>query len=304
MPAGANLCRAGLCLLVFLRAGSFLAADFPRMTSLTPGDVVFRQFREDIARYNRTDSRSEPSPPLALYTYTPGEGEDIFFLAARLTLPLESLATLNGLDRSTLPVAGKALLVPGVPGIFMREKPTNTLERMLVSWRNLEEAQKLVIRGEVFYFYPGGRFHPIERIFFLNALFTFPLDSQVVTSRYGPRTSPVTGRAHFHSGLDLAAPRGSNVYAARAGIVTSAGYNDTLGNFIVLDHSGGFQTVYGHLESTKVELNQNVTSGMLIGSVGSTGASTGPHLHFEVREKGASRNPENFLPMRLKRREI
>ena len=301
MPAGANLYRVA-ALLVFLCTGSLLGADFPRIVSLGPGDIVFRQFQEDIARYNRTGGRGEDAPPLTLYTYTPAEVDDIFSLAARLTISLESLATLNGLDRSTSSLAGRTLLIPGVPGIFMRENPQNTLDRMLVSWRNPEEALRLTINGEVFHFFPGGRFHPVERIFFLNALFVFPLDTQVVTSRFGPRVSPITGQRHFHRGLDLAAPFGSNVYAAQAGIVSFRGYNSILGNYIILNHSGNIQTVYGHLDSIKVQLNQNVSSGMLIGSVGVTGAVTGPHLHFEVRERGEARDPENFLPMRTRRR--
>jgi murein DD-endopeptidase MepM/ murein hydrolase activator NlpD len=261
-----------------------------------PDDLLYRQHKEDIEYYNKTESLGEPPPPLTLYSYIPGEEETIFTLASRLTLSHESLATLNGLDNSTSPIAGKTLLVPGVPGIFMREKPTNTLEKLLASWRNPREGQTLILHGERFYFFPGKRFHHVERMFFLHALFAFPLDTRVVSSRYGPRVSPISGRAHFHTGLDLAAPRGSRVYAARAGIVIRKDYNAALGNYIILAHSGNFETVYGHLDSTEVELNQSVNSGMIIGRVGSTGASTGPHLHFEVREKGESRNPENLLP--------
>jgi murein DD-endopeptidase MepM/ murein hydrolase activator NlpD len=275
-------------------------ADFPRIKRLVSGDPLYRQHQEDIQRYNAAVSLNKPLPSLTLYSYTPGEDETIFTLAARLVLSLESLATLNGLDSSASPIAGKTLLVPGMPGIFMREKPANTLERLLSSWRDPEKGQRLTINGERFYFFSGERFHHVERIFFLNAFFRFPLDTQLVSSRYGPRVSPISGRAHFHTGLDLAAPRGSRVYAAREGIVSRKGYNAALGNYIIIAHSGNFETVYGHLDSTEVELNQSVNSGMIIGRVGSTGASTGPHLHFEVREKGESRNPENFLPQRIK----
>jgi murein DD-endopeptidase MepM/ murein hydrolase activator NlpD len=302
LPAGANRFN-------FFFAFSFLAvctavsaqAEYPVIKTLTPSDVLFRQFQEDVVRYNRAQSGGESLPPLSLYAYTPGEGESLFFLAARFTVSLESLATLNGIDRSDSPVAGRAILVPSVPGIFMRESPRNNLERLLYSWRDPQEAQRLTIRGEVFYFFPGARFHPVERTFFLDSLFSFPLDSAVITSRYGSRVSPISGRLHFHNGLDLAAPRGSKVYAARSGKVIVKAENSVLGIHIVLSHGGGYETVYGHLDSTAVELNQNVNSGMLIGRVGSTGMSTGPHLHFEVREKGTARNPESLLPRRILR---
>jgi murein DD-endopeptidase MepM/ murein hydrolase activator NlpD len=225
--------------------------------------------------------------------------EDFLDLAARLTISQESLATLNRLDRNTSPIEGKRLLLPNVPGVFVWEKPKGTLES-LASWRDTEKALKVIIDGENAYFFPGERFHPVESAFFQSRLFTFPLDTQVVTSRYGKRDSPISGRVHFHTGLDLAAPKGSKVYAARDGRVIQKSYNDVLGNYIILSHTGGIETVYGHLDSTEVELNQTVTSAMIIGRVGSTGASTGPHLHFEVKERGGSLNPEIFLPKRIK----
>jgi murein DD-endopeptidase MepM/ murein hydrolase activator NlpD len=300
LPAGLNRFKF-FFLLPFLWAGLFVYADYPVIKSLTRSDILFRQFLEDIARYNRAQSRGEAPPPLSLYSYIPTEEENIFSLAARLTLSPESLASLNGLDRSGVPIAGKLLLIPNVPGIFLRGTPGNTLERILYSWRDPEKAQTLRINGEVFYFFAGDRFHPVERIFFLDALFTFPLDSVVITSRYGTRVSPISGRIHFHNGLDLAAPRGSNVYAARAGTVVRKAVNPVLGKYIILAHSAGYETVYGHLDSVDVELNQTVNSGIIIGRVGSTGASTGPHLHFEVREKGESRDPESLLPRRIQR---
>ena len=297
LPAGVNRSKL-LFIVFFLLCGGLLFADFPRIQKLNTSDAVFRQLMEDIELYNRSQSRKEPPPPLTLYSYVPAKDETVFTLAARFTLSLESLATLNGIDRSISPLEG-TLLVPGVPGIFMRETPSNTLERILASWRNPEKAQKLTLNGEVFYFFPGGRFHQVERAFFLNALFCFPLDTQVVSSRYGTRVSPITGKLHFHGGLDLAASRGSKVYAARAGMVTQKGFNAILGNYLVISHSANFETVYGHLDSFEVELNQTVNSGILIGRVGSTGSSTGPHLHFEVREKGRTRNPQDLLPKRI-----
>jgi murein DD-endopeptidase MepM/ murein hydrolase activator NlpD len=303
LPAGAI--RFKFFFLVFICAGFSLYADYPQIKSLSRGDVVFRQFLEDIVRYNTAVSRGLEMPPLSLYSYTLTKAdekagiEDLLDLTARLTISQESLATLNRLDRNMSPIEGKRLLLPNVPGIFVWENPAGTLES-LMAWRDTEKAFALTIGGEKAYFFPGERFHPVESAFFQSRLLVFPLDTQIITSRYGTRVSPVTGRVHFHTGLDLAAPRGSKVYAARDGIVIQKGYNAILGNHIVIAHAGGLETVYGHLDSAEVELNQTVTSAMIIGRVGSTGASTGPHLHFEVKEKGGSRNPENFLPKRIR----
>ncbi|MDR1626220.1 MAG: M23 family metallopeptidase [Spirochaetia bacterium] len=303
MPEGAILPK--IFFLAFVCAAQGLCADYPQIKSLSRGDVVFRQLQEDIQRYHTSRSRGEAPPPLCLYSYTLTDADkksgvtDFLDLAARLTLSQESIATLNRLDKNLSPIEGKRLLLPGVPGIFVWEMPRGVLES-LASWRDREKAVKITIGDETAFFFPGERFHPVELAFFQNRLFAFPLDTQVITSRYGTRVSPISGRTHFHAGLDLAAPKGSRVYAARAGTVTRKEHNGVLGNHIVIAHSGGLETIYGHLDSTDVTLNQNVESGTIIGRVGSTGASTGPHLHFEVREKGSSRNPESFLPRRIK----
>ena len=110
------------------------------------------------------------------------------------------------------------------------------------------------------------------------------------------RRNPFDGHAEFHQGVDLAAPAGAEVYAARDGVVAESGYDAVLGYMVVLDHEAGYQTVYGHLERIEVALKQEVRSGMIIGRVGSTGYSTGPHLHFEIRRRGSSRDPGLLLP--------
>ncbi len=282
--------------LILLAAG--IAADYPLIRRLSNDDVLFRQFHEDLERYNRAAVRGEDPPPFLLYRYTPGPEENIFTLAARFTLPYESIATLNGLDRSSAPITGRPLLVPNTPGVFLRERPGSFLERLLHSWRRTDLGVPVSAAGERYVFFPGARFHPVERAYFLSILFHPPLDEWDVTSRYGSRVSPVSGRVHFHNGLDLAAPRGSRVYAAREGRVSHAGFDPVLGRHVRISHPGGYETVYGHLESILVELNQTVESGMIIGGVGTTGASTGAHLHFEIRRKGEARDPEGLLPRR------
>jgi murein DD-endopeptidase MepM/ murein hydrolase activator NlpD len=111
------------------------------------------------------------------------------------------------------------------------------------------------------------------------------------------RLSPFTGHSQFHNGIDLAAPTGTDVYAARDGNVVEVKKGDPLlGNFVRLDHGDGYQTVYGHLSRIDSSLNSHVLSGTIIGKVGSTGMSTGPHLHFEIRRKGHPEDPVSFLP--------
>jgi murein DD-endopeptidase MepM/ murein hydrolase activator NlpD len=104
-----------------------------------------------------------------------------------------------------------------------------------------------------------------------------------VTSRFGWRTHPLTGNRRFHSGIDIGAPAGSPVVATGAGTVISAGWNGGYGKAIIIQHSDTQQTLYGHLSEISVQAGQTIAQGTVIGLVGSTGNSTGPHLHFESR---------------------
>ena len=112
-----------------------------------------------------------------------------------------------------------------------------------------------------------------------------------LTSRFGTRGAPVSGASRYHPGLDLAAPYGSAVVARSPGLVVAAGWAGGYGNCVVIDHGGGLQTRYGHLSRIVVRAGQHVEPGALLGAVGSTGLSTGPHLHYEVRINGAAIDP-------------
>ena len=109
-----------------------------------------------------------------------------------------------------------------------------------------------------------------------------------VTSRFGWRTHPLTGTRRFHSGIDIGAPSGTPVVATATGTVVSAGWNGGYGKAVVIQHNDTQQTLYGHLSEISVQPGQQIAQGTVLGLVGSTGNSTGPHLHFEARSPGAT----------------
>ncbi len=114
--------------------------------------------------------------------------------------------------------------------------------------------------------------------------FIYPLTNPAsISSQFGWRTHPLSGTRRFHSGLDLAAPAGSPVVATGSGTVISAGWNGGYGNAVIIQHSDTQQTLYGHLSKISVQAGETIAQGNVIGLVGSTGNSTGPHLHFESR---------------------
>jgi len=125
----------------------------------------------------------------------------------------------------------------------------------------------------------------------------WPIEGNV-TSGFGMRRSPFGGGREFHTGVDVAAPRGTTVHVAAAGIVRMASFNGGYGNVVFVDHGFGFSTVYAHLSRISVRVGQEVEKGQLVGLVGSTGRSTAPHLHYEVRVGGTPVNPMRFLEAR------
>lgn len=117
-----------------------------------------------------------------------------------------------------------------------------------------------------------------------------------LTSKFGGRIHPITGKYNSHTGIDIPAPAGTTIYAARGGQVITSGYHSSYGNYVVIDHGGGDSTLYAHMSKRSVSAGQIVTQDQAIGAVGSTGSSTGNHLHFEVWINGSRTDPEKQYP--------
>lgn len=126
--------------------------------------------------------------------------------------------------------------------------------------------------------------------------FAWPAPSYTkISSEYGNRLHPILNVQQFHNGVDMAAPNGSPILAAYDGVVVASAYSGTMGNYIMIDHGSGLYTIYMHASSLQVSAGTSVTKGQTIGTVGSTGRSTGPHLHFSVRLNGSYVSPWNYL---------
>ena len=122
-----------------------------------------------------------------------------------------------------------------------------------------------------------------------------PLDGARLSSGYGMRTHPVLGGRRGHKGIDLAGPTGTPIYATADGVVSRADWFSSYGLYVSLEHGGSLQTRYGHMSRLNVAAGQRVRKGEIIGYVGSTGRSTGPHLHYEVRVNGEAVNPIPYM---------
>ena len=128
--------------------------------------------------------------------------------------------------------------------------------------------------------------------------FLYPLPYAVsITDAYGYRIHPLSGTYKWHNGVDLAAGSGTAIYATQSGTVTSACYNEAYGNMVTINHANGYSSLYGHMTNYIVSVGDYVKQGQTIGYVGSTGWSTGPHLHFTIYYNGSDVNPMNYVSM-------
>lgn len=125
--------------------------------------------------------------------------------------------------------------------------------------------------------------------------FTWPTASRYITSSFGWRSHPIYGRLKFHTGIDIAASYGSSICAACDGVVIYSGYYGGYGYTVIINHGSGYSSLYAHCSSLYARYGQKVAQGQKIAAVGSTGTSTGPHLHFEIRQEGVPVNPRSKM---------
>ena len=276
----------------------------PELPSLSPREPVFKQFCQDVENAYKAAARQEYFP-FMLYSYTAVEGDTLITIASRCNLPKETIALLNNIAFPSEPVVGKKLYLPVSAGLFIPDEPGTVLAQIVkkrfLSTENfdLSNFPWYIINGEGFHFIEAERLTPTENYFFLDSGMKSPLPEGILTSPYGMRISPISGTEKFHSGIDLAAPEGTPVFACLSGTVLVAATDSTYGNYIILQHSGSMQSVYAHLSRFAEGMEESgkiIAAGDVIGYVGTTGASTGPHLHFEIRTGNGTTDPASLLP--------
>ncbi|MEN2776165.1 murein hydrolase activator EnvC family protein [Acetivibrio clariflavus] len=187
----------------------------------------------------------------------------------------ETLKTINNLT------ASRANLDNQIKEINARLKKIEEEEDKLISQSNalVNQIKNLQKSGA----YAGGSM-------------TWPCpSSKTISSYYGNRLHPILKKYKMHTGIDISAKQGASIVAANKGTVIMAGWQNGYGYTVVIDHGGGITTLYAHCSKILVSVGQNVKAGETIAKVGSTGMSTGPHLHFEVRKNGATTNPLNYV---------
>ncbi|SIQ19982.1 Murein DD-endopeptidase MepM and murein hydrolase activator NlpD, contain LysM domain [Alkalispirochaeta americana] len=273
------------------------------MLRLDRDDPLYLQHQEMLAEYRHSQAQEESLPPLQILHYAPSREDTLFSLATRLMIPYSTIATLNRLSRPEIS-PGSLLSIPSQPGIFLYPHPETPLEEEVT--RRLSgssRAQRLVLPNPedapnspgILRFIPGEDFTRRERDLFLRPHFQNPLPEGVFSSPYGYRRHPMTGSRSFHRGLDIAAPFGRPVRSSADGVVAAVERDPLYGLSVRVHHEREYTSVYAHLQEALVEPGRAVRAGEPLGTVGSTGFSTGPHLHFEIIHQGIPLDPELFI---------
>lgn len=167
--------------------------------------------------------------------------------------------------------------------------------RLFNGWKSMDNSSQLAIAPARAIAAPAGAAVQIFTPRKVSIPSRMPVDSPAFTSSFGMRTHPILGGRRAHKGVDLAMPAGSPIYATADGTISRADWYSGYGLYVAIEHGGELQTRYGHMSRLNVEAGQQVKKGDIIGYVGSTGRSTGPHLHYEVRIAGEAVNPVPYL---------
>lgn len=262
-------------------------------------------FAENFSKVESGDDiLADTSAALSYIAYKIKQGDMIGVIADEFGLTEDTLISVNNIKKTRLIQPGQYLKIPSMSGIlYTVREDGETLGEIAAEYEiskdkcvqvnNVALAEKLPAGTTLFL--PDAELDWITRQEINGDLFQRPIKGRYYfSSYYGWRKNPFSGARTFHGGIDMAANTGTAVYAALEGTVIEAGYNNTYGNYVVIRHHSGYQTLYGHLHTINTRRGRYVYSNTKIGTVGSTGLSTGPHLHFAVYKNGKGVNPQNL----------
>jgi murein DD-endopeptidase MepM/ murein hydrolase activator NlpD len=234
-------------------------------------------------------------------SYQVKRGDSVSKIAAAHGISMDAVIASNGITNARRLREGENLKIPNMNGIPYTVKNGDSLSKIskdlgvpLEAILDANDIQTDAIAAGTVLFIPGARMRSEDLRLALGEFFIYPIRGRL-SSPFGWRNDPISGVRRYHAALDMASPTGTPVKAAMDGQVATLGYNSTYGNYIILSHAGGFQTMYAHLNAFSVKKNAWVNQGVKIGEVGNTGYSTGPHLHFAVFKNGKAVNPLDYL---------
>lgn len=263
---------------------------------------LFPQTGETIADTSDIALVEDYLTEVEFQNYTVQVGDTISGVAYKFGLnSIGTLIAVNDIKNVKKLQIGTNLVIPSLDGLFHTVQSGETLatiaEKYKLSVNNILDVNDLTSEtisiGEKI-FIPGARLSNFQLKKAMGELFIYPVSGRI-TSPFGYRIDPITGGKSFHTGVDIANKMGTGIKAIMDGRVSDVGYNKIYGNYIIITHDGGYQSLYGHLSAVLVKRGVYVTQGAKIAKMGSTGRSTGSHLHLSIYKNGKLINPLSVL---------
>lgn len=274
--------------------------ESPTRPNLTPIGETFSYTANELDFEEYEDTSG-----LTYFAYRVKKGDMVGTIAEKFGVTQDTIISVNNIRQSRLIQIGQYLKIPSIPGILYTVKKdgediNDIAERFEIAPEECAKVNNLDLQlaslkaGDQL-FLPNAELDWVTRQEINGDLFKRPLKGgYYFSSYYGWRASPFTGKRTFHGGIDMAARKGTAVYPALDGTVLETGYNSTYGNYIYIKHHSGYKTLYAHLSAINTKKGRFVYTNTKIGEVGSTGLSTGPHLHFSIYKNNVSINPMNL----------
>lgn len=242
--------------------------------------------------------------PVKFQTYKVQPGDTISGITKKFGLKnISTLIAVNDIGNVRTLCAGQKLKIPSLDGLFYTVEKGNSLAGLsskfgvtmedLLDVNDLDSASLSVGQS---IFIPGAKLDGNKLQQAMGELFKCPVQGKYrLTSLFGPRMDPFTGARSNHTGIDMACPTGTPIVASSTGTVVFTGVSPVFGNYVIIRHSNGYQSLYGHMSKILAHKGQWVSQGTRIGLAGSTGYSTGPHLHFTVYKNGKLVDPLSLI---------
>ena len=236
--------------------------------------------------------------------YVVKSGDNITNISRKFGLSnISTLISVNNIENVRKLQVGQKLKIPSMDGVSYKVIEGDSLASISskygISVEDILDANDMtsdIIHPGTVLFVPGGKLDSTTLKKSLGELWIKPLSVNYrITSEFGYRADPFTGVRSYHTGIDLAVSAGTSIRASMGGKVSTAGWSNTYGNYVIISHDNGYQTLYAHMQKYTVKKGETVNQGQTIGYVGSTGYSTGPHLHFSVYKNSQLVSPTSIL---------
>ena len=235
--------------------------------------------------------------------YTIENGDNLTVISKKIGVNLDTLVSVNKISNANKLRPGEKIIIPNRNGLLYTINKGDSLEGIIdkyemqldkvLTFNKINDINNINVGDEIFL--PGAKYTLEERIDKFGQMFSLPTKVTRISSLFGYRVHPITKARTKHMGVDIPGSLDTPIYASRSGKVIFAGYSGGYGNLVIVRHDKGYTTYYGHLNKITTRVGAKVGQGTMIGKMGSTGNSTGCHLHFEVRRNGIALNPVDFI---------